>query len=205
MGKKRKIGLIILLSITVIGLGFGGFVLWKMAPAHWTADPIQIAFPISDTQYIDALQGFGEMPWGDFHNGIDFGVNHSVELIAPCDLRITGLKTWYNEGGGHWQTNIGGSYNWKYRFDIAVESWALNETYGNLQRDALTIKVGQIVKQGDSLGHLLSFGCCAHIHFGMKESGTNVCPYQFMTPYAQSLTDSFYAMYGYSNNTICGE
>jgi murein DD-endopeptidase MepM/ murein hydrolase activator NlpD len=204
MDRKRKTRLIVGLSIIVIVGGFGGFVLYKFIPAHWNTNRVVIGFPFADTQYIDAVQGYGEMTWGDFHNGIDIGVNHSTELIAWCDLRITGLKTWFNEGGGHWQTNIGASYNWKYRFDVAVESWALNETYGNLQRDALTIKVGQIVKQGDSLGFLLSFGCCAHIHFGIKESGTNVCPYQFMTPYAQSLVDHFFALYG-SGGTICGE
>lgn len=204
MDRKRKMRLIVGLSIMVIGGGLGGFVLFRTMPAHWTTDRVQISFPFTDTQYIDAVQGYGEMVWGDFHNGIDIGVNHSTELIAWCDLRITGLKTWFNEEGGHWQTNIGASYNWKYRFDVAVESWALNETYANLQRDAITVKVGQIISAGDSLGTLLCHGEGTHIHFGLKKSGNDVCPYGYMTPYAQSFVDHFFALYG-SGGTICGD
>jgi hypothetical protein len=203
MQRKRKIVLIIILGIVVIVGGFGGYALYRLNPAHWTSDSVQISFPLADTQYINAIQGYGEMTWGDFHNGIDIGVNHSTELIAWCDMRIIALKTWYNEKGGHWQTNIAGAYSWKYKFDVAVESWALNETYGNLQREALIIKVGQTVERGESLGFLLWHGSGTHIHFGLKESGDNVCPYQFMIPSAKSTIDYFFALYG-SGGTICG-
>jgi len=202
MKQKRKNGLILGVSIFVIVAGIGGFMLWKFIPAHWSTDRMQIIFPIADIQYIDKIQGWGATPWNDFHNGIDFGSNQSVELIAWCDIRISGLKTWFNDGGGHWQTNIAGNYNWKYRFDVAIESWALNETYANLQRAALTIKVGQIVEQGESLGMLLYHGSGTHIHFGLKENGKDVCPYQFMTPYAQSLTDQIWTMFG-PGGSIC--
>ena len=204
MDRKRKIRLIVFLSIGIVLGGSGGYVLFRIIPAHWTTDRVQISFPFADTQYIDAVQGYGEMTWGDFHNGIDIGVNHTTELIAWCDLRITGLKTWFNEGGGHWQTSILAAYNWRYKFDVAVESWALNETYANLQRDAINLKVGQTVERGDSLGYLLSHGESAHIHFGLKESGENVCPYNFMIPSTQSTVDHFFALYG-SGGTICGD
>jgi len=204
MNRKQKTWLIVGISIFVIVGGFGGYVLYRLIPAHWTTDRVEFGFPFGETQYIDAVQGYGEMTWGDFHNGIDIGVNHSTELIAWCDLRITDLKTWFNERGGHWQTNIGAAYNWKYRFDVAVESWALNETYANYQKDAITVRVGQKVSAGDSLGHLLCYGEGAHIHFGLKQSGENVCPYNYMTPYAESLIDEYFALFG-SGGTICGD
>ncbi|MBN2156325.1 MAG: peptidoglycan DD-metalloendopeptidase family protein [Candidatus Lokiarchaeota archaeon] len=205
MKRKRKVGLIIGIVLLIIIPGMGGYVMWKITPYHWSNERVQICFPISEIICIQNIQGYGETYCNDFHNGIDLGTNQSVELIAWCDMRITYLKTWYNEKGGHWQTNILGKYNWKYTFDVAVESWALNETYAYIQRNALDLKVGQIIKQGESIGMLLYHGEGTHIHFGMKESGKNVCPYLFMTPFAQSVVDQLWFLYGESGEDICDQ
>ncbi|MHA1367698.1 MAG: hypothetical protein ACTSP5_14985 [Candidatus Heimdallarchaeota archaeon] len=66
-------------------------------------------------------------------------------------MRVKGIRTWFNEKGGHWQTSVNFQYNWKYTFDVAFESWALNETYANLQRDVIPLKFGQIIEQGKYL------------------------------------------------------
>jgi murein DD-endopeptidase MepM/ murein hydrolase activator NlpD len=203
MNRKQKTWIIVCISIFIIIGGFGGFLLWKTYPAHWNTDRVQIIFPIPDIPTIQNIQGFGETPSNSFHNGIDFGTNQSVEVIACCDMRIIEIKTWYNDGGGHWQTNVIGKYNWNYRFECAFESWALNETYGNLQRDAINVSVGQTVKQGEILGTLMHYGEGTHIHFGMRERGTDVCSYQFMTPYAQSIVDQIWLLYGPSGDDIC--
>ncbi|MBY8993490.1 MAG: hypothetical protein KGD59_03000 [Candidatus Heimdallarchaeota archaeon] len=144
MSRKKKTLLIVFSIIFVIIGGGGGYMLYRAWPATWQRGPPSIDFPIHNSDVIHILGGYGYVPWGDdMHNGIDYGCNASVSIVAWCDLRVTGMKTWFNDGGGHWQTNVGLSYNWKYTFDCVFESWALNETYGNIQRAEIFVEVGQ--------------------------------------------------------------
>ncbi len=197
MSRKKKIFVIVFSIFFAIAASFGGFVLYKLWPATLERGPPSMDFPIQDPDVIHILGGYGYVPWGiDTHNGIDYGCNASVYIVAWCDLRVTGLKTWFNDGGGHWQTNVGLSYNWKYTFDCVFESWALNETYGNLQRADIYVKVGQKISRGDIIGKLLYHGEGTHIHFGMKESGNDVCPYLFLSPSAKLQFDSLWINYG---------
>ena len=92
-------------------------------------------------------------------------------------------------------------YNWKYDFDVAFESWALNETYANLQRDVIPLKFGQIIERGEVLGQLLYHGSGTHIHFGMKESGKDVCAYQFYCPAAKATFLDLWDQYGYGDDS----
>ncbi|MHA1211544.1 MAG: hypothetical protein ACTSSH_03695, partial [Candidatus Heimdallarchaeota archaeon] len=150
---------------------------------------------------VSSLGGFGEVFYGT-HNGIDYGVNASVYVVAFCDLRVNGIKTWFNDKGGHWQTNVGFTYNWKYTFDIVFESWALNETYGNIQRDEIFVKVGQKISRGEIIGMLVYHGSGTHIHFGMKESGTDVCSYLFLSSSAKAQFDTLWLACG-SGTVVC--
>ena len=211
MNRKQNTWLIAGICAVIIVGGLGGFFVYKFAPAHWNFEPVEIEFPIH-VDYVDnitKIRGYGIMDDQSFHNGIDFGPNCSVELIACCDLRITDVKTWFDEERGTGQTSIIGKFNWKYRFDIGVESWASNETDMNLQREALNVTVGQTIQKGESLGFLLYHGEYAHIHFGLKEGGKEVCPYQFMSVEARSIVDVIWAAhgeeYGGGNDDVCGE
>ena len=197
MSRKVKILLGVLIPIVVIAGGLGGFALWNYWPAVWSSAPPEMAFSIEDPDVIHILGGFRE----ETHNGIDYGCNTSVNVLAWCKLRVTGIRTWFNERGGHWQTNVHLQYNWKYNFEICFEPWALNETYGNIQADAIAVKVGQIINQGEIIGLLLYQGSGTHIHFGMKENGNSICPYQFLNTEAKELFDTLWAIYG--DGDIC--
>ncbi|NHJ87350.1 MAG: M23 family metallopeptidase [Asgard group archaeon] len=201
MQRKWKIILGITIPILVIGGGIGGYTLWSFWPANWSGDPPVIAFPVADPDVIHILGGYGTTPEGWFHNGIDFGCNASVNILAWCDLRVVNVHTWFNDKGGHWQTNLELRYNSKYSFSVPFESWALNETYANLQRDAINVTVGQIVHQGEILGKLLYHGDGCHIHFGMRENGEDVCPYLFFSDDCKVLFDALWIHYGIG--TIC--
>ena len=196
MSRKKKTFLIVFSIIFIIVGGGGGYILYKMWPATWARGAPSMGFPIANTDVIHILGGYGPKPWMDLHNGIDYGCNDSVYIIAWCDMRVRGIKFWFNDGGGHWQTNVGLAYNWKYTFDCVFESWALNETYGSLQLAEIYVKVGQKVSRGDVIGKLLYHGSGTHIHFGMKESGNDVCPYLFLSPSAKTLFDTLWAQYG---------
>ena len=205
MNRKQKTWLIACISILVILGGFGGYFFYRYIPAHWNMDDVQISLPFEQDsqQYIYHLQGWGQMTWGDSHNGIDFDFNESVEIIAWCDLRITSIETRLNEDNGCWQTTLLCAYNWKYRFDLGFETWASTETIGLQQEAAFQVKPGQTIAQGDSIGMLLRPTNVTHLHFGIEESRKDVCPYGFLTQDAQSEFDALWALWGPPGEDIC--
>ncbi|MHA1125211.1 MAG: hypothetical protein ACTSO7_04380 [Candidatus Heimdallarchaeota archaeon] len=200
MSRKVKILLGIFIPIIVIGAAVGVYALVIFWPAVWTNAPPVLEIPIENTDVVDIIWGYGDHG-GDFHNGIDYGCNASVNVIAWCKLRVKSIRTWFNDAGGHWQTNVGFQYNWKYSFEVCFESWALNETYANIQRAAIPLKFGQIIEQGEVLGQLLYHGSGTHIHFGMKESGKDVCAYQFYSTAAKAEFQYLWALYGYGDSS----
>ncbi len=195
MSRKGRILLITFIVIIIIGGGIGGFFLWFSWPAVWSNEAPVLAFPVEDSNVIHIIQGYGNMPWGVFHNGIDFGCNISVNILAPCDVRVTGIKTWmYATDPDRWQTSVQFNINWAYTLDIAFESWALNESFGNIQLEAIIVKVNQIIPQGGILGQLLNHGEGCHIHFMIKYKGEPVCPYLLFSEDAKNLFDSLWAI-----------
>ena len=198
MSRKKRVILAIIISLTVIGVGFGSFALYAYWPAVWNRDMPVLEFPVEDLDVIHVIQGYGDMPWGDFHNGIDFGCNESVNILAPCDLRVVGIKTWlYATDPDRWQTSVQFNINWVYRLSIAFESWALNETYAEIQRNAVNVKINQMVSQGEVLGELLYHGGGTHIHFMIRYKGEDVCPYNFFSQSAKDTFDNLWSICGF--------
>ena len=205
MKRKTRIILLVLIAITLVGSGIGGFALWNFWPATWSSEPPVLDFPVENTDVIHIMAGYGNIGLGFFHNGIDFGCNDSVNIIAPCDLRVIGIKTWlYATDPDRWQTSVRMRTNIGYLLEIAFESWALNESFGDLQRNALNIKVGQKVDQGEVLGQLLYHGDGTHIHFMIKVNGEDACPYQFFSASAKGIFDPLWILYG-TTSIICND
>ena len=202
MEKRTKILLGIFIPIMIIGAGIGGLFL-----ASYIHDvriqnlpaPI-IDFPVENTDIIHIIWGYGDQG-GDFHNGIDFGCNISVNIIAWCDLIVEDISTFYNDKGGHWQTNVGLKFNERFNFVCAFEPWALNETYANLQRDAINVVVGETISRGEVLGTLLYQGSGTHIHFGMYDGNDPVCAYHYYSETAKSIFDPLWDQYGWGDDS----
>ncbi|NHJ87436.1 MAG: M23 family metallopeptidase [Asgard group archaeon] len=195
MSRKGRILLGIFIPLIIIGSGIGGVLLWMSWPADWSRDAPVLAFPVENSAVIHIIQGYGNMPWVYFHNGIDFGCNASVNILAPCEVRVIGMKTWmYATDPDRWQTSVQFTINWVYTLDIAFESWAPNETFGDIQRNAIVVHVNQIVLPGEVLGQLLNHGEGCHIHFMIKYKGESVCPYLYFSEDAKNLFDSLWAI-----------
>ncbi len=129
------------------------------------------------------------------HNGLDFGVNASTPVVAPCDVFVLEVRCWYNDKGGHWQTNLRASMSFAWTLEVAFESWATDEPTARLQEQAIAAKAGTRVAAGASLGTLLYEGDGAHIHFMIEENNVAVCPFPYFTPGAQaSLTAALVAI-----------
>ena len=205
MSRKKRILLIVTITISIIIVGFGGFLLFMQWPAVWSKEPPVLDFPVANPDAIHIIGGYGMTPWGSFHNGIDFGCNISVNILAPCELRVKDIDTWmYATDPDRWQTVVQFQYNWQYSLSIAFESWANNTTFGDIQRNAIVVKVGQIIPRGTNLGELLYHGDGCHIHFMIKKAGQVLCPYPLFSPSAKVLFDSLWVKYGIGDN-ICNE
>jgi len=202
MKKSSKILLGVFIPLIIIGAGFGGIKLYEVIRDRRYAnlDPPSIDFPVENSEIIHIIWGYGDQG-GDFHNGIDFGCNTSVNIVAWCDMVVTRVETWFNDKGGHWQTNVNLEYNKRFTFECAFEPWALNETYANLQRDAINVEVGQTVLRGEVLGMLLYQGSGTHIHFGMHDLGESVCAYHYYTNEAKAIFDPLWDKYGYGDDS----
>ncbi|NHJ38408.1 MAG: M23 family metallopeptidase [Asgard group archaeon] len=205
MKRKGKILLGIFIPIIVLGASFGGFILYRKWPATWSRDAPILDFPVENSAVIHIIGGYGYVPWGGFHNGIDFGCNTSVNILASCDVRVIGIRTWlYAYDPDRWQTSVQFTINWAYYLEIAFESWAYNETYANIQREAIDLEIGQIVTRGNILGQLLYHGEGTHIHFMIKYNGNDACPYNYFSNEAKILFDSLFAICGVGG-TPCNE
>lgn len=153
-----------------------------------------LILPLYDFSHNDFIQGFGQIHLDYYHNGFDFGVNDTTVIVAPCNAYVFDIKSnWYNERGGHWQTNVELRLNAQWRISIPFESWALNSTYGALQANQILVHVGQYVAVNQTLGYLLCHGEHAHIHFSVISYDTHVCPYYYFTESAKTVfVDQFY-------------
>jgi murein DD-endopeptidase MepM/ murein hydrolase activator NlpD len=203
--RKKKIFLGIFIPIVIFGLGLGGINLGIYIKYKYLASlpAPEIDFPIANTEVIHIIWGYGDHE-GNFHDGIDYGNNQTMAVVAWCDLEVGEIEVWYNEGGGHWQVNTHFIYNKRYGFGIGFESWALNESYALLQRDALAIDEGDILEKGDFIGNLLVHGSGSHIHFGMydeslKENKT-LCAYNYFSESAKTIFNTLWDFCGYGDD-----
>ncbi len=183
--RKKKILLGIFVPLVVFGLGVSGIYIGSIVKRQLLAKlsgPV-LDFPVVNPGVIDVIWGYGDHG-GDFHNGIDFGNNDTMTVVAWCDLEVGEIDVWYNELGGHWQVNLDLIFNARYRFGVGFESGAQNETYANIQKDGLNITKGDILQKGEIIGNLFVHGPGSHIHFGMydesiQDKERTVCAYSF--------------------------
>lgn len=201
MARKRKVFLAIFIPILILGAGIGivflgGYI--RDQRIQNLPAPV-VDFPVENTDVIHIIWGYGNQS-GNFHNGIDFGCNDSVNIIAWCDMIVEDITMFYNDVGGHWQTNVFLKFNDRYYFDCPFESWALNESYANLQKDAIAVEKGQTISRGELLGELLYHGSGTHIHFGMYDSNADVCAYQYFSETAKSLFHPLWDLYGWGDD-----
>ncbi|MBN1331115.1 MAG: peptidoglycan DD-metalloendopeptidase family protein [Candidatus Heimdallarchaeota archaeon] len=197
MRRRNKILLGIFVPLLLIGSGIGGLALYFTLPAEWSRDAPVLDFPVALIEVIHIIGGYGYVPWGGFHNGIDFGCNVSVNILAPCDVRVIGIRTWmYAPGPDRWQTSVQFITTWGYELSISFESWALNETFADIQRVAVPLHANQKISRGDVLGQLLYHGTGCHIHFMIRHHGVDICPYNLFSAAAKATFDPLFAAYG---------
>jgi hypothetical protein len=206
MQKKWKI-LLTISTILVVGFGsfFGIYYLLNLQDDDdnngdendFPSGPPSLSFPFAETNVLITLDPFtwdNETEIG--HNGIDFGINDTATILATCNMTCNDKSLFYNELGGHWQAGCSFTYNDDFEIFYAFESFAQNETYGQIQLDAITVEIGQKVTQGEIIGQLFMHEPSAHIHFMIQRKFRPVCPYLYFNTVAKSIFDTLWPLIG---------
>lgn len=162
-------------------------------------DPI-LMLPLTNFTHNDMIGGFGQITPEFFHNGIDFGINDTTIVVAAYDAYVSHVQlNWFNDKGGHWQSNVNLRLNKYWTITIPFESWTIDENQGQLQANEIYVKEGQYVKKGEIIGTLLCHGDAAHIHFGLLYNNEAVCPYNYFNSSAKIIFEYQYSLVGYPN------
>ncbi|MBK5112670.1 MAG: hypothetical protein KGD59_06375 [Candidatus Heimdallarchaeota archaeon] len=209
MQRKWKIILGITISLIIVIGGFaGGLLLNNYLRNNGSSgsnnDPPIFAFPVENTEVLSMLYGFIWNETHEIHNGIDFMINATANILAPCNMTVNDKSLFYNEIGDHWQTGYSFDINDDFELFIAFESFAENETFGNLQLDALLVDIGDEVVQGQLLGPLFLHRGGAHIHFMLHKNNEPVCPYLYFSYDAKTTFDTLWSQLGSINSPCNG-
>ena len=199
---KKKVAIGLVIVIACAGVGLGVFLFYKSSYDLPAGQDPSLAMPFTDATHLHIIQGFGQISSTFYHNGIDFGFNDTTQILAPCAAHVMDVKFWYNDKGGHWQTNVRLQLNQQWMQEIVFESWATNQSLGQQQADAIVVKQGDKLQQGQVIGNLLSQGTGCHIHFGLLSNNNAVCPYSYFSPQAKAAFDGYFTKYN-STASVC--
>ena len=103
--------------------------------------------------------------WGKQHNGMDISTGRGTNIFAASDGVVTHVTTGCpNEG--YYGSSCGGGYGNYVVIDHGDNIYTL---YGHMLNN-ITVRVGQVVKRGDVIGHLGNSGSSKgyHLHFGLS-------------------------------------
>ena len=192
MKKSAKVASVFLVIGIAAGatLGIFAFAVFPLPPGQLPS----MRLPIDDFSTFVRFNSFNSTG----HNGLDFNVNASTPIVAPCDVFVFDVKCWYNDRGGHWQTNVRAYMSFTWTMEIAFESWATDEPTARLQEQAIVARAWTRVAAGAPLGTLLYEGDGAHIHFMIKENDAATCPFPYFTPAAQASLSAALAAIGHT-------
>lgn len=136
---------------------------------------------------MEAYSASSSCPWGFAHLGIDFAPKGSqAGFQAVADGTVARKELFRNEQNGLWQVNVelrhsAGTPGIIYAF----EPWTADRARAEEQLAAIGVEGGSRVVAGQPLGTLLKLGPGAHVHFGVGESGGDICPEPLFTPEAR--------------------
>ncbi|MBN2152918.1 MAG: hypothetical protein JW839_15815 [Candidatus Lokiarchaeota archaeon] len=201
MASRRKKAIAIAGIVGAVVLSMVGTIWYFSTPRYSdTLPPGQepsLLLPIFNFSANDYIGGFGQITPEFWHGGFDFGVNDTTKIVSPCNAYVSYIqKNWYNDKGGHWQSNVNLRLNAEWEIWMPFESWTTDQEMGRIQAGAIFVEVGQYVGANETLGFLLCHGSSAHLHFGVVHNGAEVCPYQCLTDPAKIIFADRFAKVG---------
>lgn len=118
------------------------------------------------------------------HDGLDFTPNQNLAVMhAAAPGVVTNVDPYFNPGNGYWQVNVAVDYlhDHTHGLNYAFEPMGDSTADRDAQLAEIDVVVGQAVALGDVIGRLVVVGAHAHLHFGLFEDHSQVCPEPFMS------------------------
>ena len=141
------------------------------------------------------------------HDGLDFTPNQDLAVFqAVAPGVVTNVDPYFNPGNGFWQVNVAVdcAHDHTHGLNYAFEPMSDSTVDRDLQLDEIDVVVGQVVALGDVIGRLLQVGAHAHLHFGLFEDWSQVCPEPFMSEAVRTeLRDLIQSEPGHEDWEIC--
>lgn len=211
MKRGTKIFLWAFLSTIIVIGGFaGGLALnhyFRNKNLEFNDDPPILLFPVENIETLVLLYAYNMTDPETGHNGIDFTINSTANIIASCNMTVNDIVLVYNDIFGYWQAGVSFDINDAFELLIAFENFNVSETAGQQQLDAIIVEIGQVVTQGELIGQLLYLSPATHIHYSLQKNGQAVCPYLYFSTEAKGIFDSLWSQIGSSsdpcNGTLC--
>ncbi len=199
MKKKTILAVILIGIICIFGIVIIKLVFFRYPNTLPMGEDPVLLLPLYDFTNNSYIYGYGQVRPDYFHDGIDFGVNAPNVIVAPHNAYVDSVELMYNDGAGNWQTNVRLWLNWQWELELAFESMANNETYGQMQRDSIPFTSGQYIEANQSLGTLLVHEPGATLHISVKSGDTKLCPYTYFSPAAQAAFEAQFWLVNYSS------
>lgn len=173
------------------GGGGGGADAGGDAPPGAGTQPLVMTTPYASSADMAAVrEAFSPTtpgPWGFTHNGIDFT---AAGALKPFQAAFAGVvefvELMQNGATGNWQVNLRLRYDATYAAEYVFEPFSSSLTDGQAQLGQMQVTAGQVVPAGHLLGALVTVGAGAHVHFGLRENGIDVCPEPFLSTEAKA-------------------
>ena len=170
-------------------------------------DPPILLFPVENIETLELLYAYNMSDPETGHNGIDFIINFTANIIASCNMTVNDKVSGYNEDGGFYYAGVSFDINDAFELLIGFENFNESATAGEQQLNALVVEVGQVVTQGELIGQLLYLSPGTHIHYSLQKNGQAVCPYLYFNVEAKGIFDNLWLQIGSSsdpcNGTLC--
>lgn len=173
-----------------------GFELGNLRAWSSTNQPMMTVPPYADQFQMAGLWwpycDSGSCPWSpptQSHDGLDFTPNQDLAVFqAVAPGVVTHVDPYFNPGNGFWQVNVAVEYahDSVHGLNYAFEPISASTADRDLQLANIDVVVGQVVAPGDVIGRLVQAHPNAHLHFGLFENWSQVCPEPFMSDAVQS-------------------
>ncbi|MFX0057702.1 MAG: M23 family metallopeptidase [Candidatus Hodarchaeota archaeon] len=168
MNKKIKV-ILIITSLVSVGI-FAGFTI-----VYFLAETPVFELPINDISVVSGIQTFHEPGGTQVHQGFDFTLRNDTEIISPVDGVVTSVHK-FQMSNNLWIIDVFISINIKWKTFIAFEPCTYNESVIDAQMLNITVKNGDKVSVGETLGILnpVNGSEFPHIHWSVIERDWNI-------------------------------
>jgi hypothetical protein len=140
----------------------------------------------------EAYSNTANCPWGFKHEGFDFFFANNSRVIAAAPGQVERIEThdWGADKENRYTVNVQIRFNCSAVVNYHFESWTAQSDDWEHQKAIIGVKEGDWVSIGQEIGHMLSIGPGAHIHFDVVENNERHCLTQYYSAEAyQKMTD----------------